>query len=134
MTLKVTHMISKFVFNLNLVLPQRLTHCRLLLVDYGLENFSCVRFNFQSSVICTNFFSNRLRCSRCVNGIQTRGPPTESDCTDDFSCWHHVSDKRWVIDPVLKQCWGAGVSFVMYQHSHKQKPIVSLHESPLNFY
>uniref|UniRef100_A0A0A9Z4R9 DNA repair and recombination protein RAD54-like n=2 Tax=Lygus hesperus TaxID=30085 RepID=A0A0A9Z4R9_LYGHE len=66
---------------------------------------------------------DQLRCSRCVNGIQARGPPLESDCTDDFSCWHHVSDKRWVIDPILKQCWSAGVSFVFYQHSHKQKPI-----------
>ncbi|BET00453.1 DNA repair and recombination protein RAD54-like [Nesidiocoris tenuis] len=66
---------------------------------------------------------DQLKCARCVNGIQTRAPPPESDCTNDFSCWHHVSDKRWVIDPVLKQCWGSGVSFVFYQHSHKQKPV-----------
>ncbi|CAH1395920.1 unnamed protein product, partial [Nezara viridula] len=69
---------------------------------------------------------DKLKCTRCVNGIQTKGPPPESDCTDDFSSWHHCSEKRWLIDPILKQCWGSGVSFVFYQHSHKQKPMVQI--------
>jgi hypothetical protein len=68
----------------------------------------------------------RLNCSRCVNGIQTETPPVESDCTNDLSCWQHCSDKRWLVDPLLKQAWPAGLSFVFYQHSHKQtKPQVS---------
>jgi DNA repair and recombination RAD54-like protein len=61
----------------------------------------------------------RIKCGRCVNGIQTKPPPPDSDCTNDLSCWHHCSDKRWLVDPVLKQCWAAGISFVFYQHSHK---------------
>lgn len=62
---------------------------------------------------------DKIKCTRCVNGIQTKPPAPDSDCTNDLSCWHHCSDKRWLVDPVLKQCWTAGISFVFYQHSHK---------------
>ncbi|KAL1117194.1 hypothetical protein AAG570_004521 [Ranatra chinensis] len=72
---------------------------------------------------------DKIKCGRCLNGVQMRPPPPDSDCTDDFSCWHHCSDRRWVIDPVLKQCWPMGVSFVFYQHSHKQKPKVRIHNN-----
>lgn len=67
----------------------------------------------------------RIKCTRCVNGIQVKPPPADSDCTDDYSCWHHCRDKRWLVDPVLKQCWSAGVSFVFYQHSHKTTVVVN---------
>uniref|UniRef100_A0A224X7V6 DNA repair and recombination protein RAD54-like n=1 Tax=Panstrongylus lignarius TaxID=156445 RepID=A0A224X7V6_9HEMI len=63
---------------------------------------------------------DKLKCPRCLNGIQTRGPPLESDCTNDFSCWHHCAEKKWVVDPLIKQCWGSGISFVFYQNSQKQ--------------
>lgn len=69
------------------------------------------------------FTLNRLKCPRCVNGIQTRGPPLESDCTDDFSCWHHCAEKKWVVDPLIKQCWSSGISFIFYQNSQKQIPV-----------
>lgn len=69
------------------------------------------------SLICS--FSFRIKCPRCVNGIQTKPPPPDSDCTDDLSCWHHCREKRWLIDPILKRCWDAGISFVFYQTSHK---------------
>ncbi|XP_065206772.1 DNA repair and recombination protein RAD54-like [Planococcus citri] len=62
---------------------------------------------------------DKIKCNRCVNGIQTKPPPPDSDCTNDLSCWHHCSDKRWLVDPILKQCWSAGISFVFYQHSYK---------------
>uniref|UniRef100_A0A8D8TTW0 DNA repair and recombination protein RAD54-like n=2 Tax=Cacopsylla melanoneura TaxID=428564 RepID=A0A8D8TTW0_9HEMI len=66
---------------------------------------------------------DKIKCKRCVNGVQVKPPPPESDCTDDLSCWHHVTDKRWLVDPILKHCWAAGVSFVFYQHSTKaEKP------------
>ncbi|XP_073974133.1 DNA repair and recombination protein RAD54-like okr isoform X2 [Rhodnius prolixus] len=65
---------------------------------------------------------DKLKCPRCVNGIQTRGPPLESDCTDDFSCWHHCAEKKWVVDPLIKQCWSSGISFIFYQNSQKQIP------------
>ncbi|XP_039286143.1 DNA repair and recombination protein RAD54-like [Nilaparvata lugens] len=62
---------------------------------------------------------DKIKCKRCVNGIQVKPPPPDSDCTNDFSCWHHCRDKRWLVDPILKQCWPGGVSFVFYQHSQK---------------
>ncbi|XP_075228999.1 DNA repair and recombination protein RAD54-like okr isoform X2 [Lycorma delicatula] len=62
---------------------------------------------------------DKIKCTRCVNGIQVKQPPPDSDCTNDYSCWHHCRDKRWLVDPVLKQCWSAGISFVFYQHSQK---------------
>ncbi|XP_054275150.1 DNA repair and recombination protein RAD54-like [Macrosteles quadrilineatus] len=65
---------------------------------------------------------DKIKCGRCVNGIQTKPPPADSDCTDDLSCWHHCREKRWLVDPVLRQCWDAGVSFVFYQHSQKATP------------
>ncbi len=74
-----------------------------------------------TSVIENHF---RIKCNRCVNGIQTKPPAPDSDCTDDLSCWHHCSDKRWLVDPVLKQCWAAGISFVFYQHSHKYHEVI----------
>ncbi|XP_050423304.1 DNA repair and recombination protein RAD54-like isoform X1 [Adelges cooleyi] len=69
---------------------------------------------------------DKIKCTRCVNNIQTKGPPVDSDCTNDLSCWHHCADKRWLVDPVLKQCWSAGISMVFYHHStvHKEKEIV----------
>lgn len=71
----------------------------------------------------------RIKCTRCVNGIQTKPPPPDSDCTNDLSCWHHCSDKRWLVDPVLKQCWAAGISFVFYQHSHKYHEVSENHRT-----
>lgn len=48
----------------------------------------------------------------------------DSDCTNDLSCWHHCADKRWIVDPVLKQCWHAGISMVFYQHSTVYKEVI----------
>ncbi|XP_050539264.1 DNA repair and recombination protein RAD54-like isoform X2 [Daktulosphaira vitifoliae] len=69
---------------------------------------------------------DKIKCTRCVNNIQTKGPPVDSDCTNDLSCWNHCADKRWLVDPVLKQCWSAGISMVFYHHStvHKEKSII----------
>jgi len=61
---------------------------------------------------------------RCINNIQTKLPPVDSDCTNDLSCWHHCADKRWLVDPVLKQCWHAGISMVFYQHSTVYKEVI----------
>lgn len=48
----------------------------------------------------------------------------DSDCTNDLSCWHHCTDKRWIVDPVLKQCWHAGISMVFYQNSMVYKEVI----------
>ncbi|CAH0762992.1 unnamed protein product [Bemisia tabaci] len=64
---------------------------------------------------------DKIKCKRCVNGVQMKPPPADSDCTCDLSCWYHCADKRWLVDPILKSCWPAGISFVFYQHSTKVK-------------
>lgn len=48
----------------------------------------------------------------------------DSDCTNDLSCWYHSTDKRWLVDSVLKQCWHAGISMVFYQHSTVNKEVL----------
>jgi hypothetical protein len=39
------------------------------------------------------FFSlYRIKCRRCVNNIQVKLPPEDSDCASDLSQWFHCSD------------------------------------------
>ncbi|XP_063229538.1 DNA repair and recombination protein RAD54-like isoform X2 [Bacillus rossius redtenbacheri] len=66
---------------------------------------------------------DKFRCKRCLNHIQVKLPPDGSDCSSDLSCWNHCSDKKGLVDVVLKQCWDAGVSFVFHHRSHEQKPV-----------
>lgn len=75
------------------------------------------------------FIFFRIKCTRCVNNIQTKLPPVDSDCTNDLSCWYHCSDKRWVVDPVLKQCWNAGITMVFYQHSTIHKEVIHIYST-----
>ncbi|XP_071450348.1 DNA repair and recombination protein RAD54-like [Hetaerina americana] len=65
---------------------------------------------------------DKLKCKRCINGIQTKPPPAEADCTCDLSQWHHCYTPRTVPDPAMRTCWDlAGVSFIFHQKSHEQK-------------
>ncbi|XP_041064805.1 DNA repair and recombination protein RAD54-like isoform X1 [Carcharodon carcharias] len=64
---------------------------------------------------------DRLKCRRCVNGHQVRGPPEDSDCTSDLSQWNHCADKRGLRDMVLQSAWDVAVSFVFHHHSHEQQ-------------
>ncbi|XP_067002345.1 DNA repair and recombination protein RAD54-like [Anabrus simplex] len=64
---------------------------------------------------------DKFKCTRCINRIQVKPPPEDSDCTSDLSCWNHCADKKGLVDVVLKQCWDAGVSFVFHHRSHEPK-------------
>ena len=64
-----------------------------------------------------------MKCTRCVNNIQTREPPSVSDCKSELTHWHHRGDKRGIPDPVLKQAWQAGITFVFHHHSHEKQKI-----------
>ncbi|KAK2168719.1 hypothetical protein NP493_1222g00037 [Ridgeia piscesae] len=67
---------------------------------------------------------DKLKCRRCVNGIEVRGPPPDSDCSCDLSQWHHCTDKKTVPDSILKATWQTGaISFVYHHHSHEQQRI-----------
>ncbi|KAF8793286.1 DNA repair and recombination protein RAD54-like [Argiope bruennichi] len=66
---------------------------------------------------------DKIRCSRCVNGIQVTPPPESATCNNDLSQWHHSKDKKNVPDHVLKSCWNTGVTFVFFQKSHEKRYI-----------
>ena len=69
-------------------------------------------------------FDYRLKCKRCVNGIQVKPPPEDSDCNSDLSQWHHCNTKKNVEDLALKSSWDAGVTFVYHHKSHDQIKVV----------
>ncbi|XP_065345333.1 DNA repair and recombination protein RAD54-like [Cloeon dipterum] len=66
---------------------------------------------------------DKFKCRRCVNNIQTKGPPEDSDCTSDISLWNHCADKKGLVDVALKQCWSSGISFVFHHRSHEPKVV-----------
>lgn len=64
----------------------------------------------------------RLKCRRCVNGIESFPPPEEADTSWDLSAWHHAKDKKRLPDNVLRSVFDSGyVSFVFHQKSHENK-------------
>lgn len=67
---------------------------------------------------------DKLKCKRCVNGIQVKPPPEDSDCNSDLSQWHHCNTKKNVEDLALKSSWDAGVTFVYHHKSHDQIKVV----------
>uniref|UniRef100_A0A915HI60 DNA repair and recombination protein RAD54-like n=1 Tax=Romanomermis culicivorax TaxID=13658 RepID=A0A915HI60_ROMCU len=62
----------------------------------------------------------RLKCTRCINGIESKCPPETADTNSDLALWHHSQDKKRLPDNALKSVWDAGViSFVFHQKSHE---------------
>ena len=71
--------------------------------------------------IKNNFFF-RLKCKRCINGVEAVEPPLDADTNADLSKWFHSqSNPRKIPDNILKNIWSCGdVSFVFHQKSHEQ--------------
>ncbi len=65
----------------------------------------------------------KFKCKRCVNNIQVKPPPDDSDCTCDLSLWNHSADKKNLVDPILKAVWSDNISFVYHHHSHVQQRV-----------
>uniref|UniRef100_A0A7E4VR40 DNA repair and recombination protein RAD54-like n=1 Tax=Panagrellus redivivus TaxID=6233 RepID=A0A7E4VR40_PANRE len=65
---------------------------------------------------------DKLKCKRCVNGVESIEPPTTADTNSDLSLWYHAQrDVRKIPDNVLKTVHGCGaISFVFHQKSHEQ--------------
>lgn len=61
----------------------------------------------------------KFKCTRCVNKIQVKPPPDDSDCTSDLSNWYHAWNKRSLADVVLQQIWDVArhISFVFHHKS-----------------
>lgn len=60
-----------------------------------------------------------FKCKRCMNNVQIKNPPEESDCTSDLSQWFHCSNNRGLPDEVLSRSWDItkNVSFVFHHRS-----------------
>ncbi|VDM54624.1 unnamed protein product [Angiostrongylus costaricensis] len=65
----------------------------------------------------------KLKCKRCINGIESTDPPETADCTSDLALWYHSQkDARKIADPILRSVFNCGaISFVFHQKSHKVK-------------
>lgn len=63
----------------------------------------------------------KLKCKRCINGIESIDPPETADCTSDLALWYHSQkDSRKIADPILRSVFNCGaISFVFHQKSHK---------------
>ena len=66
-------------------------------------------------------YSYRFKCRRCVNNIQVKPPPADSDCNSDLSQWNHSTDKKGLLDLVLKGAWDTSISFVFHHWSHEEQ-------------
>ncbi|CAH8512876.1 unnamed protein product, partial [Dicrocoelium dendriticum] len=67
---------------------------------------------------------DRFKCRRCVNLVQVKPPPPESDCNCDLSMWNHCYSKKLLNDIVLKSAWDTGcISFVFWHFSHEQQRV-----------
>lgn len=64
-------------------------------------------------------FQNRFKCKRCVNNVQVKLPPTNSDCTSDLADWFHCFDNKGIPDDILSTAWEVSkcVSFVFHHRS-----------------
>ena len=67
---------------------------------------------------------DKLRCRRCVAGVEVRPPPPDSDCNSDMSQWFHATSKKGLQDVALKQVWDTGVTFVFHHKSHDQIKVI----------
>lgn len=63
----------------------------------------------------------KFKCKRCVNNIQVKSPPPDSDCNSDLSQWNHSADKKGLQDLVLKGAWDSSISFVFHHRSHEEQ-------------
>ncbi|CAI4225239.1 unnamed protein product [Auanema sp. JU1783] len=108
---------------------QRQTHKKALsscIIDAGEDvarHFSSDQlkelFKLESNVASDTH--ERLKCKRCINGVESIDPPEDTDCSADLSLWHHSQkDPRKLPDPVLRSVFDCGaLSFVFHQKSHK---------------
>lgn len=66
---------------------------------------------------------DKFKCKRCVNSIQVKGPPEDSDCNSELSQWNHCIDKKNIVDTILKMAWNKYISFVFYHRSHDEQRV-----------
>lgn len=64
---------------------------------------------------------DRFNCKRCVDNVQIKLPPEDSDCTSDLAQWYHCSNNKGIPDDILCQASDVSkcVSFVFHHRSSK---------------
>lgn len=92
-----------------------------ILHNYMLCTGSSVAFGCVLDVLTLLLPFYRYKCRRCVNKIEVKPPPQDSDCSSDLSLWHHSSDKKGLNDLVLKGSWNSAISFVFHHKSHEEQ-------------
>ncbi|EDW76660.1 uncharacterized protein Dwil_GK15573 [Drosophila willistoni] len=77
-------------------------------------------FSFDSKILSDTH--EKLKCKRCLQNVQTKPPPEDTDCTSHLSQWFHCSNNRGLPDDILAQAWTASkcVSFVFHHRSQAQ--------------
>ncbi|CAI5437798.1 unnamed protein product [Caenorhabditis angaria] len=107
---------------------QRQTHKKALsscVIDAGEDvarHFSSEQlkelFKLESSVASDTH--EKLKCKRCIQGVESLDPPIGADCASDLSNWFHSQkNARKVADNVLRAVFECGsISFVFHQKSH----------------
>ncbi|KAF1770635.1 hypothetical protein GCK72_002455 [Caenorhabditis remanei] len=93
---------------------QRQTHKKALSSNEQLREL----FKLESTVASDTH--EKLKCKRCIQGLESVDPPVNADCASDLSNWFH-SEKtaRKVADNVLRAVFECGsISFVFHQKSH----------------
>ncbi|TKR93523.1 hypothetical protein L596_007959 [Steinernema carpocapsae] len=108
---------------------QRQTHKKALsscVVDEELDvarHFSSDQLKtlFDSNMSITSDTHEKLKCKRCLNGIESVEPPVSADTNSDLANWFHCQrDPRKVPDQILRSIYSCGViSFVFHQKSHE---------------
>ncbi|RWS15125.1 DNA repair and recombination protein RAD54-like protein [Dinothrombium tinctorium] len=78
-------------------------------------------FRYESD--CKSHTHDKMKCNRCLNGIQVRKPPADADCTSDLKDWFHDHDRKEIPDAMLKSAWDSGVSFAFHQKSHEAQKV-----------
>lgn len=107
---------------------QRQTHKKALsscVVDAGEDvarHFSSEQlrelFKLESTVASDTH--TKLKCKRCIQGLESVDPPVTADCASDLANWFHSEkNARKVADNVLRAVFECGsISFVFHQKSH----------------
>lgn len=75
--------------------------------------------------VTVKFLISRFKCKRCINNVQVKLPPDNSDCTSDLSQWYHCATNKSIPDTVLSQAWDVSkcVSFVFHHRSMAAEPV-----------
>ncbi|XP_017152967.1 DNA repair and recombination protein RAD54-like [Drosophila miranda] len=78
-------------------------------------------FSFDPDILSDTH--DKLKCKRCVQNVQMKPPPDDTDCTSHLSQWYHCSNNRGLPDNILAQAWTDSkcVSFVFHHRSQSQK-------------